>query len=301
LSVPGDATGFDTSLDTSSLDVISPEEADLLYDWYAQTHGEGNLDLTRFVPFLIEQCPGAFKRYRRYMETVRSGEDGLPLFAVSLLFLYTYVVLANERAIFYEVIASHEWGATKRDVIGTIQLAFLEGGPVGANAVAELSEDYLRNWDATDEAPQSGWPEGWNRPAAGAYRSGLDYGTTELSSREQAALLKWYERRGEDVPAYVHFMAKHRPEALKTLRSRYEHALGETQLPEQMIPLFRIHAGSARRREDTVRAAAVQARRLGVTKGQLLEALWWSFLYANEETLNAMAEAVDPILDDWPR
>jgi alkylhydroperoxidase/carboxymuconolactone decarboxylase family protein YurZ len=301
LSVPGDATGFDTSLDTSSLDVISPNEADQLYEWYAQTHGEGNLDLTRFVPFMIEQCPGAFKRYRRYMETVRSGKDGLPLFAVSLLFLYTYVVLADERAIFYEVIASHEWGATKRDVIDTIQLAFLEGGPVGANAVAELSEDYLRNWDEAGEAPQGGWPEGWRRATLGTYRSGLDFGTDELSAAEHEALLEWYKRRGEDEPDYVRFLSRHRPEALKTLRSRYEHALGEAQLPEQMLPLFRLHAGSVQRRKDTVRAAAVHARRVGVTKGQLLEALCWSFLYANEEALNAMVQALDSILDDWPR
>lgn len=296
-----DATGFDTSLDVESLDVISRDEAELLYKWYAETHGEGNLDLTRFVPFLIEQCPGAFKRYRRYMQTVRSGEDGLPLFAVSMLFLYTYIVLGNERAIFYEVIASHEWGATKRDVLDTIQLAFLEAGPIGANAAAELSEDYLRNWHASGEGPQSGWPDRWAPAAPGTFASGLDFATIEFSASEQRQLLEWYGRRGEDVPAYVHFLAEHRPDALKTLRSRHEHALGESQLPEQMVPLFRIHAGSARGRADTVRAAALQARRLGVTKGQLLETVCWSFLYANEETLDAMARELDPILTDWPQ
>jgi hypothetical protein len=301
VSDAGDATGFDTSLDVASLDVITRDEAEQLYTWYAETHGEGNLDLTRFVPFLIEQCPGAFKRYRRYMQTVRSGEDGLPLFAVSMLFLYTYIVLGNERAIFYEVIASHEWGATKRDVLDTIQLAFLEAGPIGANAAAELSEEYLRNWDVAGEARRGDWPDGWAPAAPGAFGSGLDFATTELSASEQGQLLAWYKRRGEDVPAYVHFMAKHRPDALKTLRSRYEHALGESQLPEQMVPLFRIHAGSARCRADTVRAGALQARGLGVTKGQLLETLCWSFLYASEETLDAMARELDPILEDWPQ
>src|SRR5581483_6484057 len=105
VSTTGQPTGYETGLDVSRPDSISAEEARELCRWYAETHGEGNNDLTRFVPFLVEHNPGAFKRYRRNSDVLRTHPDRLPLHAIGLLFLHTYVVLGRPRESFYEEIA----------------------------------------------------------------------------------------------------------------------------------------------------------------------------------------------------
>jgi hypothetical protein len=52
-------------------------------------------------------------------------------------------------------------------------------------------------------------------------------------------------------------------------------------------------------RRRTVREAAVAARRLGVTKDQLVQTVLWGFLYADEPTMNEVADELGPMLDVW--
>jgi hypothetical protein len=293
----------DVDVDGAELDAFSAAEREALLRWYAETHGEGDLELTRFVPFLIDLRPGALKRFRRNIQAVRSDGDGLPLLAVALLVLHGYVLMGNERGILYEIIAARDWGARRCDVLDVIELAFLEAGPFGVNAVAARSEAYLRAWPRDDDdagAPDDRWPAGWSVAPAGSWDAGLDHARDELTAQERAALARWYERRGEETPHYVSFLAEHAPAALKTLRSRWEHAGAAAQLPQQLLPLLRLFSGSLGGRPQTVRAAALEARRLGVAKAHLLETVLWSFMSADEAGMSLVTRALDPVLREWP-
>jgi hypothetical protein len=296
----GAGTSFETGLDWSNPDSMTAEEAEALKTWYAESHGEGNLDLTPFVPMVIEYTPAAFKRYRRHVQTISEVENGIPQAAVVLFFLHYYMKVGNTRGVIYEIIACRDAGITRQQVVDTIALTFLTAGPFSANAAALRSLDYLERWDPSeDDESATAWPEGWSIGDPEDWRSGMDFRTTDLSESDLRALHEWYERAGEDVPPYIGFLARHRPEVLKTIRHRYEHAFGETRLPKQMIPLFALHRGVIEGRPEGVREATMQARRLGVTKPQIVQTVLWGFLYANEETMNLISEELDPILQAW--
>lgn len=262
----------DTNLDDGDLDVFTPEEADTIKRWYAETHGEGNLDLARHVPFLIEHDPGTFKRQRQYMQAVRDDEHGLPLFAIGLIFVYGYVVLRDERGIFYEIIASREWGARKSEVLATIRAAYPQAGPLAINLVAERAEAYLDAWQDDEAAPRAeAWPDGWapGPPSAPAQR-----------------------------PHWVDFLARHRPEALPPLRERLAHATA-SELPRQLFPLFELFAAALTGRPDVARDAVAAARRAGVRRDHVVETVCWAFLYADEHRMSALTQAIERELEAW--
>src|SRR3546814_9957502 len=77
------------------------------------------------------------------------------------------------------------------------------------------------------------YPEGWAADI-GAFRSGIDYSTVDLTADEKAKLYDWYLRTIGEIPPYVRFMAEHRPRLLKTHRARIENML--YILPKQMWP-----------------------------------------------------------------
>jgi hypothetical protein len=266
------ASGYETGLDHTDPDAITTDEAEALNAWYAETHGEGNNDLTRFVGLLVEHCPGAFKRYRRNSDVVRSTAERLPLRAVGLCFLHSYIALGRQRESFYEVIAARAWGASKREVLGTIELAFLEAGPIGLGALAEVAERYVRDWPESSAEPGEPWPSAWRSDAAAAPASA----------------------------PYAEFLARWRPELAEPLRDRSEHAVASCGLPVQMIPLLRLHTATIRRQRATIRRAATEALALGVAKTQVLEPVLFAFLYADQETMNIAAGELDVILKTSP-
>jgi hypothetical protein len=127
--------GFDTNLDFSR-DTIEPDEAEALLKWYVESHGEGNVDLTSFVPFLIAQRPAALKRYRAYAQAIHES-SGLPQLAIALMFLHYYALIGNHNGV-------------------------LEGGPFSINTAADSSWEYLNAWSEDDEREVADpWPAGW--------------------------------------------------------------------------------------------------------------------------------------------
>lgn len=297
----GESATFDTRLDWTHMDEFSPDEAEQLQQWYSNTHAWGSADLTAFVSLLIENDPGALKRYRRYIDVVSGDPGSLPAAAVALLFLYYYISIGNGSGILYEIIAARTWGASKQDVRSTISLAFLNAGPFGANAVAELAADYLRQWD--EEAvvePSPPWPSGWSTGAVQAGGSSwLDDGEGGLRDDEHRALLRAAIEERRRVPAHVRLLARHQPQALKSLWSRYEDARARCALPAQMVPLFDVHTGTIRGQAQRVADAATEAARLGVTRPQLVSTFCWGLLYTPAAVADVAAEVLEPLLDVW--
>jgi hypothetical protein len=296
----GSGTSFETGLDWSTPDSMTEEEAQALKKWYAESHGEGNLDLTPFVPMVIEYAPAAFKRYRRHVQAISEVPNGIPQAVVVLLFLHYYMKVGNTRGVLYEIIACRDAGITRQQVLDVIELTFLTAGPFSANAVAVRSLEYLERWDPSDDDESAtAWPKDWAVAEPSFWESGMDFDSATISAEDMSSLLDWYRSVGEETPSYVGFLARNRPDILKTFRHRFEHAFGDSRLPKQMVPLFAIHRGVIEGNLRSVKEGALQARRFGVTKAQVLQTVLWGFLYADEATMNAVSDELDPIMQAW--
>lgn len=285
---------IDTGLDLGS-DTFSDDERDRMLAWYREHHDYGDLDLAAFSRFQLLHDPGGFKRQRRYIFTLDDERDGvnLPVGVAVLLYTYSYAVLGNGKGAFYEAIATRSLGATKAQVLETFRLAALAGGPLALNPLGELMMGYLDEWVDPPGASGLEFPAGWDGPPA-LLRSGINLGTDDLGPGERDAILGWYERMEGGVPFHVRRMADDHPRALKTLRVRFEGALGGA-LPAQVIPLMGAHVATIRQQPREVRRAAHTARALGVHRHQFMSALLWAGVYGGDAALEPAFEACEGV------
>ncbi|HET9892999.1 MAG TPA: hypothetical protein VFQ42_21150 [Mycobacterium sp.] len=300
----GSATHKSKYLNTEqdwSTSTFSEAELARMNQWYVDTHGQENLDLVKFVEFWSELRPEALKTYRRAIETTvgpqgfNSGLGGTSAFAV----LHTYTVLAYPQGILYEIISARGRGATKSEVTDVLSIAWLHSGTVGMNTAATAVLDYMRSWDPGESAPGMPFPAGWARDAD-VFRSGLDFtDMTTITDTELRALEDWHRKVQGTVPAYVPFLARHYPGALKVFRARYESVLTQASLPKQMIAVLFLHTAAFRQRPDAVRRAATTAKAFGVTKGQALHTLANAQRYVGDLFADAVFEPIADLFEDW--
>jgi hypothetical protein len=266
--------GFDTHLNMERLDEMTDAERRELLDWYQEHHGDGEHDLTKFVAFLGTYRPGALKHYRAYAQALHQHGE-IPQVVIALLFLHYYMILGNDRGVLYEVVAARRWGATKQEVLDVIELTFLESGPFGLNAVAELSDEYLSQWP--DDEPRSmadPWPAAWrHQPGAP--------GSESFASR---------------------FFAAYVPAIASAMTARIEFTRSHSTLPPPLLPLLDLHAAVATALPQSAATAAVAAREQGVTTNQIMATIGFGALYTSvrslDEVLMAVAEALSTAQQD---
>ena len=274
---------------------LTAEERETVARWYAEFHGDGDLNLAPFVPFWLRHDEQVLKRYRRW--TTSATQEGLSSAAGALIFLHHYTMIGSERGALYEVVGARKWGIAKAQVLETLDVAFLNAGPAVMAAAAAATDDYLAAWTTDDEVDPSVWPDGWS-PDPAAFASGLDFTTRTLTESERAGLEDWYLTHQGEVPDYVGFLARHDPGGLKAYRDRYEHVT--RTLPKQMIPLMTLFTAAVDGRSGALRRAAHQARHYGVTRGQLLLVLARVFGYAGDFTMEQATTTLGPLVDAWP-
>jgi alkylhydroperoxidase/carboxymuconolactone decarboxylase family protein YurZ len=263
--------GFVTNLDLSNLSEITPEEERALIDWYETAHGDGAGDLTPFVPFLIQNGPAHLKLYRAYAQSLHEL-GALPQVIVPLLFLHYYMSIGSERGVLYEVVASRQWGANKREVLETIGLTFVESGPFGANA-ASASSEYLASWQGDEpRRVECEWPAHWH--------------TESLTQSEIS----------DDSPT-GRLLAQRAPGVLSALRARVRKARANTQLNPVVFVLYDLHGAVARGRANDAARATRAALEAGVRTNEILEVVGFGALYATSNQLDEIAEALEPILN----
>jgi len=284
-----------------STSTFSDAELTRMNQWYVDTHGENNLDLVKFVEFWTELRPEALKAYRRAIETTigpqgfASGLGGTSAFAV----LHTYTVLAYPQGILYEIISARGRGAAKTQVADVLSIAWLHSGTVGMNTAATAVSDYMRSWEPEESAPGMPFPAGW-APDPEAFRSGLDFtDMNTVTDAELRALEDWHRRLQGTVPAYVQFLARHYPVALKVFRARYESVIAQTSLPKQMIAVMFLHTAAFRQSPDAIQRAATMAKTFGVTKGQALHTLGVAQRYTGDLFSDAIFKPVAALFEDW--
>jgi hypothetical protein len=286
------ATGIDASTDE-----LTPAEAESMKRWYETAHGSGNLDLVRYVPFMLAENPAALKRFRHWADVVAGGrglESPLPAPLMALVWLHFYCVNPFPSGLLYEVIAARNWGASKREVIDTITLAWLHGGPHGIEVAATSSADYLAGW--RDEAGGVAWPDGWDRDPA-AFRSGMTFDEeNSISPSDLRRLEDWHREHQGEVPAYVSFLARRHPLALKVFRARYEGACSGS-LAKPFVPILQLPVAMVRRDTESVRRLTFQARKYGATDDQVLNAVGTAQVYLGDLGMEAGLDGVAHALD----
>lgn len=277
-------------------DEFTPEEKDAMLAWYRDVHDYGDLDLAPFARFSIEHDPGGFKRLRRHVMTLAEPADGvaLPTVAGVLMYVHAYTVMGNGKGALYEVIAVRALGVSKAQVLETIRLAALYGGPLGLNPLGELAMGYLDEWTEDPPEPVS-WPDGWS-PNVAVFRSGIDPASDDLGAGELDLVRDWYGRMYGETPPHVEPLARLHPKAFKTQQLRFE--LAPTgALPAQLVPLLRLHLGAIRQSPSLVRRSVQMARALGVRRHHVVSTLFWAAVYGGDSVLEAAYQAAGDVID----
>jgi alkylhydroperoxidase/carboxymuconolactone decarboxylase family protein YurZ len=279
-------------------DTFTDEEKALTLEWYRRVHDHGDLDLAPFSRFMLEHDPTGFKRLRRHLVALDEelDEPPLPTAAGVLMFVHTYVVLGMGKGALYEIIAMRELGASRAEIVETIRLAALHGGPRGINSLAEVADEYLREWTGAAESSVA-WPHDW-APDVERFRSGIDLSSDELLPGELELIRDWYLRTLGEVPPHVDFLARVAPSAFKTQRARFETAVTGA-LPAQMIPLLTLHLNALRLRPKPLRRSLQTARSLGVTRREAVSALFWAGVYDADAVMETAFDAAGDVLESW--
>jgi alkylhydroperoxidase/carboxymuconolactone decarboxylase family protein YurZ len=251
----------DRGLDLSRPEAWSAEEETTFREFYTSQLG--------FVPhaldFWMTFHPETLKRYR--LQVAMSQ----PSAVTALGMLHLYAVQTYEDGVLYETRYARALGATKEQILETLAAAFIHGGPrsmrVVASAVTEELATFTPNGKVLQFAP------GWE-PDPVALRSGIDLSDPELSPADRAALEGWYEQTIGEVPAWVSFLAEHRPGVLKAYRGRLENAIRDS-LPKQVLPWLMIQLNTARGFQEGIREWSLVAKAFGVTEHDIVEAVVW--------------------------
>lgn len=271
---------------------MTAEELAAMKRWYAEHHGDGNLDQARFLTFWLDHDSAIAKHYRRF---VQAAVIGIPNTVTALVMLHTYTVLGWEAGATYELIAALKYGATREQALEAMAFAFIHAGPMGMGRVALGCGDYLGRWDGKSDQPAA-WPEGWAADPS-AFRSGIDLDCAGLTPAETKQVFDWYEHNQGEVPRHIRFLAEHSPDGLKALRNRMESCI--RTLPKQIVPLMTFNAAAIRGETAAMRRAAFQARHFGVRRPQLLPFLQIALVYAGDMGGETITDAVAPVFEHW--
>jgi hypothetical protein len=159
--------------------------------------------------------------------------------------------------------------------------------------IAEALTDF--EWITPKQPAQ--FPDGW-AVDPDAFRSGLDFSTWTLSTDELGKLEAWYERWLGEVPRYVRFLARNRPEMLKMHRYRYENLI--RVLPKQVLPMTLLSYNVIRGFESGIRENVLLAKGFGVAKHDVIGEINQTLINAGMEALDSVDRAVGDVFDKWP-
>lgn len=274
----------DRGLDLSRLDDATADEAAAFGDFYRQVYGSAHPGLDFFIS---EGRPDLTKRYRSFAQAVTTGE-GISGFPWCLY----YPEIGFEAYIPRQVHMLQTYGYSRSQVLELYGVMFLVAGPHGAEVVARALEGY--DWRSSSGGPT--FPPGWRHDPA-QLRSGIDSSTAQVLPGEVELIIAWYQRVLGEVPAYVAFLARHRPDVLKAYRNRFETLLHE--LPNQVIPAMLLHHAVIHARAGAIRENVLLARGLGMTRAEALEIVVLTGLYGVPEPITAVAQSAGDLFDTW--
>jgi hypothetical protein len=137
--------------------------------------------------------------------------------------------------------------------------------------------------------------------------SGLDWTTDGFTPEEKAATLAWYEDNhesgGTSLSNFPRFWIEHDPGGFKRYR-RHMIEIDQSQdgvvLPQAAHLLMYLTFYTTVANEKGIVYLAINARALGASRGEVIDAFRLAALPAGPYGLNAAAEFADQYLRDWP-
>jgi hypothetical protein len=276
-------------LDLASPDAVSAEELARFRQFYSDTKGSQN----KSYEFWLEFAPDVVKRHKARTVQWYLGEQTT---VQVLSMIHQYTIRGFAEGIEYEMQLARRLGSLRTDVLDTLSIAFIHSGHPGMYE-ATLTAPLLRNW-VPEPVDRPRFPAAWAFDRD-AFRSGMDFETLECTPDDIAALRSWYLDVAGEVPAHVEVMAKYRKDLLKAYRNRYEHAIRES-LPAQMMPYLGLHYNVYRGFDGGIRENILLARALGLTREQVLNAIFSAVLHGGANVLDTVARIDDGLIDSFP-
>jgi len=278
----------DRGLDLTRVGATSEQEKAAFQRFYAKNLGRSHPGLD----FWLEPAPDVLKRYRAFATAMNPGGlEGAKLF-LGFAFLPSYALSGYTEGVRYIIRLWQEQRLTKAQVLEGLAIGFIHIGPRGMETVVDALEGY--EWLSPTEPAK--FPDGWTHDPD-AFRSGLDFSRAELTPTEAESLRAWYLRTLGEVPRYVTFLLRYRPEALKAFRARYETAI-ET-LPKQVMPYTMLHAMVIRGSGDGIRENVLLARAFGMSKEWTMRAISSALLNAGIETVSLVDRVAGDVFRAW--
>src|SRR5262249_19015015 len=141
------------------------------------------------------------------------------------------------------------------------------------------------------------YPDGW-APDPEFFQAGLDFSTVEMQAGELDKIRDWYRRVCGEVPEWVEFLGKVRPDLLKGYRNRFENTV--RVMPKQLMPWILLQFETIRGHEAGIRETVLLCKGFGVTKQEAMNAVAWGMLYGGHGAMSTVARAAGDVFDtDW--
>lgn len=281
-------SSLDRGLDLSAPDTTTIQEVEA---WRQHDRDYRGYPMPTYDLLIELGRPDAVKRWFSQIPSFYSKEGG---FFSSLLFVHLYAITGFLEGTIYEIDNAESQGHTKDEVAECLALAFLHG-PAGhgffgmRDAISARVQAY--------QNPQSplNYPDGWS-PDPEFLQSGLDFKSPECSASEIKLVAEWYERVTGEVPGWVAFLGKHKPDLLKAYRNRLENTV--RLLPKQMLPWLLLNWETHRGYQIGIREAVLLCRGFGVTSTQAVDAITWGMLYGGHGSMSNVHQAAGELFDE---
>ena len=282
--------GMNRGLNLDDLEHTTQEEIDTYLSWARSNHVPLYLQTSHTV--WLENRPDMMKLHHRLLPEFRRD---LPeaVFMMSIGQLHTYIFLDWEIGITNEFKVMQTQGISKAQLMEIVMAAQVYAGIRGLEAVYRATWPFIRDYQ--DRPQPAKFPDGWAADTA-AFKAGLDLSTRELTAQDRTALNDWYMRNGGEIPKWVTFMGKHRPEFLKAFRLRWE-GIFRGALPKQCMPFMMIYHNVVNGYADGLREAALLGKSWGMTREWLvLAVVACAYYYTGFEGINMVEDAIGDLL-----
>jgi len=283
--------GIHRGLNLDDLDHTTQEEKDIYYNYARNNHVPLYLQTSHSV--WLENRPDMMKLHHRLLPEFRRD---LPeaVFMMSVGQLHTYINLDWEIGITNEFKVMQDQGTTKAQLMEIVMAAQIYAGIRGLEATYRATWPFIKDFQDRP-VEKSPFPADWDYDLA-PFKADLDLSTRDLTTSDRTKLEDWYLRNGGEVPKWVNFMAKHRPEFLKAYRLRWD-GIFRGALPRQCMPWLMVYHNVSTSNADGLREAVLLGKAWGISQQWLvLGIVACAYYYTGFEGLNMVEAAVGDVL-----
>jgi hypothetical protein len=267
---------------------FTQEEVRASEEFYKQTLGTTLAGLE----FWYEHGADHLRRYRRFVDVSTPGRYESSRTVDGFGFLPYYALLGFTTGVRYLLRTRQRLGLTRSQIEEGIAMAFLVCGPAGMDVVAGALDGF--EWIVPEQP--AAFPDGWAADPD-AFNSGLDFTSDEMTPRELRTLEEWYARVLGEVPPYVQFLGRERPNVLKAMRNRWEHCLVE--LPKQFMPMTMLHYAVITGSAAGVRENVLLAKAFGVTKAMTMNMICSALINGWTSGASLVEDAAGDVFKNW--